>query len=89
MAEIKIEVIEIDKYKVHVPVELKDSKVAEKFVTAYFDAYQKIIVEQAKAMQLRHQNDCDVEKQKRRYRYWFGIFMFVVIVVAIKFPIKN
>lgn len=70
-----------------IPESLKDSKVGEKFVMAYFDAHQKIIVEQAKAMQLRHQNDCDLEKEKRRYRYWFMVF--VVIVILVKFSIKN
>lgn len=89
MAEIEIKKITIDKLEIIIPESLKDSKVGEKFVTSYFDAHQKIIVEQAKAMQLRHQNDCDLEKQKRRYRYWFGVFIFVVIVIAIKFQIKN
>ncbi|MCX6072932.1 MAG: hypothetical protein NTY39_01255 [Campylobacterales bacterium] len=82
MAEIKIERISDREIKIDIPKDLENSKIGEKFVTEYFNAQQKIIVEQAKAMQLRHQNNCDLEKQKIRYRYWFfGIFLSVIFLI--------
>lgn len=78
MAEINIEVIEIDRYKVHIPIELKDSKVAEKFVTAYFENMAKIEFEKQKTEQSKQQSED--EKHKRKSFYWFlGIIIVFLI----------
>lgn len=78
MAEIKIEVIEVEKYKVHIPELLKDSKVGEKFVMAYFENMAKIDFEKQKTEQLKQQ--VENEKHKRKYLYWFiGIVSLLLI----------
>lgn len=78
MAEVKIGIIEIDKYRISLPEALKDSRVAEKFISAYFENMSKIRIEEEKTKQLEQQYKA--EKVKRVF-YGVGIVGIVAFVV--------
>lgn len=83
MADVKIEIIKVNEYEVHVPEALKDSKVAEKFVTAYLENISKIKIEEKKIDHLKEQNGRKREEDAQTMFYAFLIIFFVAIALGV------
>lgn len=65
-----------------ISIDLKDSKVAEKFVTAYLENMSKVKIEEERTKQIKQQ--LDEEEKKRQFGknfYWAGIVIVVGFII--------